>query len=384
MRATLLLLCTALLAAGGEAQLQPGLPAVTGKTHPHYIAADEVEWDYLPGGIDHMTGKPPAHMAKVFTERGPNRIGTVYRKAIYREYTDATFTQLKPRPPEWQHAGILGPILRAEVGDTIKVHFKNNATRPYSMHPHGVFYLKDSEGALYEDGLTLDQKRGASVPPGGSHTYTWVATERAGPGPNDPSSLVWLYHSHRNEPRDVEAGLVGATLIAGRGMAGPTGRPKDVDREFVTLFSAFDENQSWYIDHNIQTYADDPATVDKQEFSTRDPDGNFILFGSGFAVANIKLGINGLLFGSMPAMRIKVGERVRWYLLSIGAFNLHTPHWHGNVVVQDGKHTDVVTLLPAEMRTVDMVADNPGTWMFHCHVSDHLDAGMHAHFIVEQ
>ncbi|MFQ5927573.1 MAG: multicopper oxidase domain-containing protein [Terriglobia bacterium] len=31
---------------------------------------------------------------------------------------------------------------------------------------------------------------------------------------------------------------------------------------------------------------------------------------------------------------------------------------------------------PAMMATVDMVPDNPGTWMFHCHVSDHLLAGM--------
>jgi hypothetical protein len=68
----------------------------------------------------------------------------LYVKAVYREYTDASFTRLKPRPPEWQHLGLVGPILQAEVGDTIKVVFKNNAT-------HGVFYKKDSEGAGYND-----------------------------------------------------------------------------------------------------------------------------------------------------------------------------------------------------------------------------------------
>jgi FtsP/CotA-like multicopper oxidase with cupredoxin domain len=47
---------------------------------------------------------------------------------------------VKPRPAAWTHLGILGPLLRAEVGDTIKVVFRNNAGRPYSMHPHGVFY----------------------------------------------------------------------------------------------------------------------------------------------------------------------------------------------------------------------------------------------------
>ncbi len=41
-----------------------------------------------------------------------------------------------------------------------------------------------------------------------------------------------------------------------------------------------------------------------------------------------------------------------------------------------GRRTDVVELLPASMKTADMNADNPGTWLFHCHVADHITAGM--------
>jgi hypothetical protein len=33
--------------------------------------------------------------------------GQKYLKAIYREYTDATFETIKPRPPQWEHLGIL-------------------------------------------------------------------------------------------------------------------------------------------------------------------------------------------------------------------------------------------------------------------------------------
>jgi FtsP/CotA-like multicopper oxidase with cupredoxin domain len=29
-----------------------------------------------------------------------------------------------------------------------------------------------------------------------------------------------------------------------------------------------------------------------------------------------------------------------------------------------------------------MVADNPGTWLLHCHVGDHMDAGMFTTFTV--
>ena len=48
--------------------------------------------------------------------------------------------------------GYLGPTLRAKVGDTIKINFKNNARWTTSLHPHGVLYAKSSEGSPYNDG----------------------------------------------------------------------------------------------------------------------------------------------------------------------------------------------------------------------------------------
>jgi hephaestin len=355
-----------------------------GKTRTYYIAADEVDWDYAPGGVNKMMGMKFEGYAKVFIERGPHRIGTVYRKAVYHEYTDSTFVQRKPRSAEWEHAGILGPILRAEVGDTIQILFKNNATRPYSMHPHGVFYDKDSEGAPYDDGTSGADKEDDAVPPGKTHTYTWKVPERAGPGPNDPSSVVWLYHSHTNELKDVETGLVGAMIITRRGMADADGKPKDVDREFVCLYLLFDENVSWYLDYNIKEFTDDPQGVKKLEFAPIDDQGNFSGLGSGFTIANAKFAINGYIYGTGPLMTMKKGERVRWYLVALGEqFSVHSPHWHGNVVLHDGKRTDVIPLMQAQMETADMVPDNPGIWMFHCHIDDHMEAGMSALYKVE-
>jgi hephaestin len=352
------------------------------KIRTYFIAADEVEWDYAPSGMNKMMGMKFEGYPLTFVEQGPHRIGKVYRKAVYREYTDESFTQLKPRAPEWEHAGILGPIIRAEVGDTIHVLFKNNATRPYSLHPHGVFYNKDSEGSMYDDGTSGADKEDDNVPPGHTHLYTWQVPERAGPGPDDPSSLVWLYHSHGT--KDVESGLVGAIIITKRGMAGPDGKPKDVDREFVSLYMFFDENVSWYLDHNIDTYTSDPKGVKKLEFVPADNDGTLSPTGTGFAAANFKGTINGYIYGNMPMMTMKKGERVRWYLLSLGeGVNFHTPHWHGNVVMDHGKRTDVVTLMPAQMLTVDMVPDDPGIWLYHCHIDEHMDAGMVALYKVE-
>jgi len=62
---------------------------------------------------------------------------------------------------------------------------------------------------------------------------------------------------------------------------------------------------------------------------------------------------------------------------------LHTPHWHGLRVVEDGRRrTDVVELLPASMKIADMVADDPGAWLFHCHVEEHMAGGMFARVTV--
>jgi manganese oxidase len=357
-------------------------PAASGKLHTYYVAADEVEWDYAPTGMNKVTGKSFEGYPKLFVEQGPHRIGKVYRKAIYREYTDETFTTLKPKPPEWQHTGILGPVLRAEVGDTIRVVFKNNATHPASMHSHGVFYNKDSEGAMYDDGTSGNDKADDDVMPGQIHVYTWQVPERAGPGPNDPNSLVWLYHSHGNE--GVESGLVGPIIITARGQTAADGRPIGVDREFVSFFMIFDENTSWYLDHNIQAYTSDPKGVNKLEFAGVDDKGNFSIAGSGFAAANFKATINGYIYANGPMMTMKKGEHVRWYLLTMGeGLNIHTPHWHGNVVMDHGHRTDVVTLLPAQMLTVDMVPDDPGIWLYHCHIEEHMDLGMSALYKVE-
>jgi manganese oxidase len=360
-----------------------GQPSMSsGKVHTYYVAADEVEWDYAPSGINKITGKPFEGYAKLYIERGPHSIGRVYRKAVYREYTDETFTKLKPKAPEWAHTGILGPVLRGEVGDTIRVVFKNNSSHPASMHSHGVFYNKDSEGAMYDDGTSGNDKADDDVRPGNVHVYTWQVSERAGPAAGDPNSLVWLYHSHGNQ--SLESGLIGAIIVTARGQTGPDGRPNGVDREFVNLFIILDENASWYLDHNIQAYTTDPKGVNKAEFNPVDDEGNFSLAGSGFAATNFKATINGYLYGNGPLMTMKKGAHVRWYLLSMGeALNFHTPHWHGNVVMDHGKRTDVVTLLPAQMVTVDMVPDDPGLWLYHCHVEDHMDLGMVTVYKVE-
>lgn len=342
------------------------------QTRTYFIAADEVSWDYAPSGINQITGQPFDEVANVFVQNGPEQIGKVYLKAQYREYTDSSFTTRKPASPEWEHLGILGPVIHAEVGETIEVVFKNNVRFPVSVHPHGVFYLKDSEGTPYNDGTSGADKNDDAVPAGGTHTYRWEVPERAGPGPMDSSSVLWMYHSHVDKPAETNAGLVGPIVITARGKAKEDGSPADVDREFVTLFTVFDENVSPFLVDNVQTYTGRSDFVLLRRLNH-----------PAFTESNLMHSINGYVYGNLPGLTMKKGERVRWYVMVQGTeVDLHTPHWHGNTGLSMHMRMDMIELLPGSMKVFDMQPDDPGTWLYHCHVNDHIIAGMLALYTV--
>lgn len=305
-----------------------GLQSSFAVTRHYYIAAEDVPWNYAPSGMNLLRALPIPR---------PWNAKLEWPKTRFIEYTDDTFTTKKPQP-EW--LGILGPMIRAEVGDEVDVTFTNRTRQPHDMHPHGLRYDKNSEGSFY-----LPFGKGDRVAPGRKFTYRWFATEASGPGPGQPSSIVWWYHAHVDPGLETNAGLLGPIIVTAKGKANPDGSPKDVDREFVTSFMIFDE------------MAGKPA-------------GMFYA-------------INGYIFGNLPGLTMKQGEKVRWYLLGMGnEIDLHTPHWHGETVTYEGRNTDVVELLPGSMKTVDMIADNPGTWMFHCHVEDHMEFGMMAVYTI--
>lgn len=57
-----------------------------------------------------------------------NQIGKHYKKVVYKQYQDASFTKLLENPDNKQD-GILGPIIRAQVRDTLKV--SNRSIEPW-------------------------------------------------------------------------------------------------------------------------------------------------------------------------------------------------------------------------------------------------------------
>jgi hypothetical protein len=162
-------------------------------TRHYYLAAEQVMWDFAPT----HGGPIPA----------PWTNSHKFPKVRYIEYSDSSFSVAKEQPV-W--LGVLGPIIRAEVGDTVIVHFLNRANGNYGIHPHGFLYDKDSEGAHY-----LGAGAGAEIPPGGKFGYTWIADAMSGPGPADPNSIVWWYHSHINEPAETNLAYSDRSLSPG-------------------------------------------------------------------------------------------------------------------------------------------------------------------------
>jgi FtsP/CotA-like multicopper oxidase with cupredoxin domain len=149
---------------------------------------------------------------------------------------------------------------------------------------------------------------------------TWTYRLEAGPG----SAGVWPYHDHSRSMSDsIAGGMYGALSILGRDEKPP-------DREFVVFFA------------------------EHVDFRT----------------------VNGRAFvGNTPVFRAKVGDVVQWDVLAIGDLH-HTFHVHGHRWRIPGGSEDTRTVGPAESFTVRWREDVPGTWLYHCHVEDHMMTGM--------
>ena len=79
-------------------------------------------------------------------------MGSEYSKYVYKQYTDAIYSQQMPVP---ESQGFVGPLLRGEVGEIMKIHFRNEADIPVTVHAHGVRYDKDSEGKLHNSTVDM-------------------------------------------------------------------------------------------------------------------------------------------------------------------------------------------------------------------------------------
>ena len=249
---------------------------------------------------------------------------TTYRAYMYTEMTPG-FAAPKHGP------SIPGPTLYAEVGDVLVVHFRNadrTLRQAVTMHPHGVKYNPEYDGAY----MGQYTRAGGFVGPGETFTYQWECT---------PESVgSWPYHDHGPEP---------------------------------------------HAQHVPRAVRDDP----------RPPEGRAA---AGRPLRAVRTPAAAAGDGPGPQLPVHQRPLLRRQhadaALAGGpagraaAFgmddNFHTFHIHGHRWRDPaGTFVDNPSMGPNESVTARFVEDNPGRWLYHCHVFSHQDNGMAGWYVVD-
>ncbi|NXT04097.1 HPHL1 protein, partial [Prunella fulvescens] len=138
---------------------------------------------------------------------------------------------------------------------------------------------------------------------------------------------------------------------------------KGIDREFYLLFSIFDENDSWYLNKNIEAFTGDPSKVDENN--------------ADFMESNKMHAVNGYLYGNLPGLTMCKNDKVSWHLIGLGShYDMHGVHFQGNTIDLRGTTRDGLALFPHLSGTALMQPDRVGTFKVVCRTFDHFVGGM--------
>uniref|UniRef100_A0A665V2I4 Coagulation factor V n=1 Tax=Echeneis naucrates TaxID=173247 RepID=A0A665V2I4_ECHNA len=320
----------------------------------YFIAAEEFQWDYGD---------------KVLQESRE----TIFTKVIFRRYLDSTFNIPDIRGELDEHLGILGPLIKAEVGQSIVVVFKNNGNRPYSIHPNGVSYTKLTEGLSYDDESKYWFKYDNEVQPNSTFTYMWKVNSNVGPSEHESACRTWTYYSGVNPEKDIHSGLIGPLLVCRKGTL--TKSPTDV-REFMLLFMTFDESQSWYYERNREIIQ---RKTRRKLLGTNDHIILIKMSSCGFPA------INGIIF-NLKGLRMYTNQLARWHLINMGSpKDVQSIHFHGQTFLNkktSSYRQAVYPLLPGDFATLEMYPSRPGLWQLETEVGMNQQEGMQTLFLV--
>lgn len=232
----------------------------------------------------------------------------------------------------WGYNGrVHGPTLEAVEGDRVRVYVTNRLPAPTTVHWHGVFLPNGMDGV---GGLTQ-----RAIRPGETFKYEWTFRQHG----------TFMYHSHHDEMTQMALGLMGMIVVHPRR---PTPAYR-VDRDFVILLS------QWFI-------APGAARPDPNRMS----DFNLLT-------------MNAKAFPGTAPLVCKLGDRVRIRFGNLSAMDHHPIHLHGHhfrTVATDGgriplsaQYPETTLLVPTgATRDIEFVADAPGDWPLHCHMTHHL------------
>ena len=230
----------------------------------------------------------------------------------------------------WGYNGrVHGPTIEAVEGDRVRIYVSNKLSEPTTIHWHGLFLPNGMDGV---GGVT--QK---VIPPGETFKYEFPLIQHG----------TFMYHSHHDEMTQMALGMIGLFIVHPR-------EPKSqVDHDFAIMLS------EWRID-----------------VGARRPDPNEM---TDFNV----LTMNARVFPGTAPLVVKKNSRVRIRIGNLGAMDHHPIHLHGHrffVTATDGGEVPesarwpetTVLVAVGQTRTIEFVADNPGDWPVHCHMSHHV------------
>lgn len=239
-----------------------------------------------------------------------------------------------------------GPEIRAREGDLVRVTLRNWLTVPTTVHWHGIHLRPEMDGPA-----GLNQ---VAVAPGEDFVYEFIAT---------PSGTRW-YHSHADPQLQVPMGLYGPLIVEPKTPV----RPYSYDREYTLMLGEWDSELT------------PDVAAGRAERGPRDRQMR-----GGELGADMFL-VNGYAHGAIPPIVVREGERVLLRMINAGHL-AHPIHMHGHsfkIVATDGNPVpagmewtkDTVLIGPAERYDLEFEANNPGVWMFHCHIEHHMANGM--------
>lgn len=230
----------------------------------------------------------------------------------------------------WGYNGrVHGPTIEAVEGDRVRIYVTNKLPEATTVHWHGLFLPNGMDGV---GGLT--QK---AIQPGETFMYEFPLIQHG----------TFMYHSHHDEMTQMAMGMMGLFIIHPR-------EPKSqVDHDFAIMLS------EWRID-----------------VGARRPDPNEM---TDFNV----LTMNARVFPGTAPLVVKKNSRVRIRIGNLGAMDHHPIHLHGHkffVTETDGGEVPesarwpetTVLVAVGQTRTVEFIADAPGDWAMHCHMSHHV------------
>ena len=333
----------------------------------YYIQAEEITWDYFHGESSatnqfddqlkpyNLTATFDANDVvdntllnnQLWNETYSNYTSnSSYTKCVLKYYTDKNYNvSLYTNEEELKSYGILGGIIRAEVGDTLEIWFKNTCNQPLSLHAHGLTPAKASEGfKTYDNHQGIN--KGNYVLPNEKFMYIWPISLESANVVQDhvqQEPMFYLIESQTNSSSNLNSGIITGLIIYPEDYTNLNYYPTNQINEQILYFGIFDEDNSYYND-------DDQSTT---SFYT----------------------INGYIYGNLPTIKVYNDQSTHFYLASLSTTE-------EIFTIQIDQMDSIISLTNGVSQVITLNNLSSGMYQIKSNILSHIKKGMFANYQV--